>query len=47
MKKTGNRILVVDDEKAIRRFLVTALSAHGHTILEAATGRRSDNGRCP
>jgi two-component system, OmpR family, KDP operon response regulator KdpE len=29
---------VVDDEKAIRRFLVTALSAHGHTILEAATG---------
>lgn len=38
MNQTGNRILVVDDEKAIRRFLVTALSAHGHTILEAATG---------
>jgi two-component system, OmpR family, KDP operon response regulator KdpE len=38
MNQTGNRILVVDDEKAIRRFLVTALSAHGHTVLEAAIG---------
>jgi two-component system KDP operon response regulator KdpE len=30
--------LIVDDERAIRRFLRTALSAHGHTIFEAATG---------
>jgi two-component system, OmpR family, KDP operon response regulator KdpE len=38
MSPKGNRILVVDDERAIRRFLVTALSAHGHTILETASG---------
>jgi two-component system KDP operon response regulator KdpE len=38
MNQSGNRILVVDDERAIRRFLVAALSAHGHTILETTTG---------
>jgi two-component system KDP operon response regulator KdpE len=32
------RILVVDDEPAIRRFLNTSLSAHGYAIFEAATG---------
>lgn len=35
----GLIILVVDDERAIRRFLVTALSVHGHTIHEAANGQ--------
>ncbi len=33
------RILIVDDEPAIRRFLRTALAAEGHRPLEAATGR--------
>jgi two-component system KDP operon response regulator KdpE len=34
----GIRILVVDDERAIRRFLRASLTTHGHTIYEAATG---------
>ena len=34
----GIRILVVDDERAIRRFLRASLSTHGHTIYEAANG---------
>jgi two-component system KDP operon response regulator KdpE len=33
------RILVVDDEPPIRRFLRAALSAHGYLIFEAANGR--------
>jgi two-component system KDP operon response regulator KdpE len=32
------RVLVVDDEQAIRRFLNTALSAHGYEVFEAPTG---------
>jgi two-component system KDP operon response regulator KdpE len=32
------KILVVDDEAAIRRFLYAALSASGHTIYETDTG---------
>jgi len=32
------KILVVDDEPAIRRFLRASLSSHGHTILEASRG---------
>lgn len=34
----GQHILVVDDERAIRRFLRASLAAHGHVIFEAATG---------
>jgi two-component system KDP operon response regulator KdpE len=34
----GGRILVVDDERAIRRFLRASLSSHGHTIFEASSG---------
>lgn len=34
----GARILVVDDEPAIRRFLRTVLTAHGYTVFEAARG---------
>ncbi|MCC6192432.1 MAG: response regulator [Anaerolineales bacterium] len=30
------RVLVVDDESAIRRYLRTALGAHGYRVLEAA-----------
>ncbi len=33
------RVLVVDDEPAIRRFLRIALGAYGHEVLEAATGQ--------
>ena len=32
------RILVVDDEPAIRRFLRTSLTAQGYQIIEAETG---------
>lgn len=35
------RVLVVDDERAIRRFLQVSLTAHGHTVFEAANGRES------
>jgi two-component system KDP operon response regulator KdpE len=38
------RILVVDDENAIRRFLRASLSAHGHTVFEAATGGEALSG---
>jgi len=33
------RILVVDDEKAIRSFLSTSLSAYGYGVFEAAKGK--------
>lgn len=32
------RILVVDDEKQIRRFLRTGLSVHGYDVIEAESG---------
>jgi two-component system KDP operon response regulator KdpE len=35
----GPRILVVDDEPAIRRFLNSALLADGYSVLQAETGR--------
>jgi two-component system KDP operon response regulator KdpE len=35
---TGHRILVVDDEAQIRKFLRIALEAHGFTVSEAARG---------
>jgi two-component system KDP operon response regulator KdpE len=41
MSDTGLRVLVVDDEPAIRRFLRTTLAAHGYTIFEAATGQEA------
>ena len=38
---SGNqaRILVVDDEPAIRRFLHVSLTAHGYLVLEADNGQ--------
>jgi two-component system KDP operon response regulator KdpE len=33
------RVLVVDDEPQIRRFLRTSLSAHGYHMIEAACGK--------
>ena len=35
------RILVVDDEPQIRRFLRTSLSAHGYHMIEAACGKEA------
>jgi two-component system KDP operon response regulator KdpE len=35
---TGPRVLVVDDEAAIRRFLRTSLSSQGYVVFEAANG---------
>jgi two-component system KDP operon response regulator KdpE len=39
MTEGGLRILVVDDERAIRRFLSATLTGHGHLVYEAATGK--------
>jgi len=39
MNETQTRILVVDDEPAIRRFLRVSLAAHGYVIFEADTGQ--------
>ncbi len=38
MTPDGPRILIVDDERPIRRFLRASLAAHGFNILEAADG---------
>lgn len=38
MSQSGLRVLVVDDERAIRRFLRASLSAHQYTVVEAAGG---------
>jgi two-component system KDP operon response regulator KdpE len=41
MTEDSLRVLVVDDERAIRRFLHASLTAHGHTVFEAGTGREA------
>jgi two-component system KDP operon response regulator KdpE len=41
MSDNGPRILVVDDEAAIRKFLHVSLTAHGYAIAEAATGQEA------
>jgi two-component system KDP operon response regulator KdpE len=43
MPDPGVRVLVVDDEQAIRRFLRTSLSARGHVVFEAASGQEALN----
>lgn len=35
----GLRVLIVDDEPAIRRYLRISLAAYGHTVFDAATGQ--------
>jgi two-component system KDP operon response regulator KdpE len=39
MTELGLRVLVVDDEPAIRRYLRTTLAANGYLVFEAATGQ--------
>ena len=41
MTKVGLRVLVVDDEVAIRRFLHVALNGQGFIVSEAATGQEA------
>ena len=41
MSEAGLRILIVDDEQAIRRLLRTLLTAHGYTIVEAGSGEEA------
>ena len=41
MTEGGLRVLVVDDERAIRRFLRAALTAHGYAVFEASTGQEA------
>ena len=43
MSAAGQRVLVVDDENAIRRYLRTALTAQGFTVYEAANGEEAVN----
>lgn len=41
MTETGQRVLIVDDEISIRRYLRAALGARGFTIYEAAGGQEA------
>ncbi len=41
MGRAPKKILVVDDEPQIRKFLRISLTAHHHTVLEAGTGRNA------
>jgi len=41
MNENGPRILVVDDEPAIRRFLHTSLAAHDYVVFEAVNGQEA------
>ncbi len=43
MGDAGQRVLVVDDENSIRRYLRAALSAQGFTVYEAANGEEAVN----
>jgi two-component system, OmpR family, KDP operon response regulator KdpE len=36
--ETGTRVLIVDDETGIRRFLRASLEAHGYSVQEASSG---------
>ncbi len=43
MNEIGLRVLVVDDERAIRRYLHAALNAQGYTVYEANGGQEALN----
>lgn len=38
-RESGPRVLIIDDERAIRRFLRASLTAHGYTVFEAISGQ--------
>lgn len=38
MSDAGGRVLIIDDERAIRRFLSTVLQAHDYATFEAGSG---------
>ena len=40
-EQSNLRILVVDDEKSIRSFLQTSLTAYGYSVFEAARGKEA------
>jgi len=42
MTEAGKKILVIDDELQIRRFLRVALEANGYCIVEASTGKEGE-----
>ena len=46
MPSEGTRILVIDDEKQIRRMLKTALTGYGYDIAEASSGQEGLNQTC-
>ena len=41
MTDNSTRVLIVDDEQAIRRYLRASLGAHGYELSEASTGREA------
>jgi two-component system KDP operon response regulator KdpE len=41
MTELSIRVLIVDDEPQIRRFLRTSLGAHGYRVIEASDGREA------
>ena len=41
MGNIGLRVLIVDDERAIRRYLHASLNAHGYVVTEAASGQEA------
>jgi two-component system KDP operon response regulator KdpE len=41
MPENNLRILIVDDERAIRRFLRASLMSHGYQVFEAETGKEA------
>jgi two-component system KDP operon response regulator KdpE len=43
MNEIGLRVLVVDDERAIRRYLHAALNAQGYTVFDASNGQEALN----
>lgn len=41
MTEQNLRVLIVDDEKTIRRFLKTTIVSHNYTVIEASNGREA------
>ena len=41
MSDLGSRVLIVDDEAGIRRFLRATLGVHGYSVQEASTGEEA------